>query len=140
MRILTMTLLLVQVALPAHADRPEQLGAIKLQSSCQALSTNPSHNAADHCLHYLQGFLDATTTARTPESQDRSPFFDRALRTRAGSYLDNAGNPNERYCLPNSTRISELAGIIVGTELDAKRDVDAQALMKYLLRKNYPCR
>ncbi len=116
----------------------------QLLASCQALTAQPEPVTSSACIYYSQGFLagvSATDTANATPQTERSPFMERAYRTRGG---DNArvkqSARSNRYCSPNDESLTQV--IYALSEPLAPPIETSETLQErifHVLKAAYPC-
>lgn len=119
------------------------LDSEQLRNHC--LATEDSYQPADRtvCVAYVQGFIDGTSGgqavgAAAPADAAES-LTERAIRTRAGSYLRRVDGPAPGYCIGDDVPVGiVLQGLI--EHLEANPDGDSMAsLVQEALVHHFPC-
>lgn len=143
-------MMLQLLAAPA-ARAIEVLSARELASYCALLGSEPDGADGQHCIRYIQGFIDGAiaTDARVmlnaETALERSETFtERAIRTRVPSRRDRSrASRLAGYCLGDPLPLQEVVDVLVA-ELAALADAvgsdePAMDVIYRSLQQHYPC-
>ena len=128
----------------------EPLTVQELVAHCESLATDPDGADGQHCVRYIQGFIDGAVETDARIMQDlqstgeKSTLTERAMRTRMprrGAYDSPDGLAG--FCLGDPLPLREVVDTIV-TDLmsaDVGEDADspARVAVEDSLRNHYPC-
>lgn len=127
------------------ANEESWLTSDELGRYCLALDQVVDRSDGIVCIAYLQGFLAGTRLARGPQASAEASaesFAERAIRTRAGSYLRRIeeGRSGD-YCIRGDVAPGEVVDAIVAY-LDAHPDASEVAphnIVHETLMRQFPC-
>jgi hypothetical protein len=149
---LTCTALLLQLMLTPTANAVEILTSEELASHCAMLNVNPEGVDGQHCVRYIQGFIDGAvaTDARVMLNTEdavngNESFTERAMRTRMPGRVDRSRAAKlAGFCFGDSLPLRNVVDGVV-TDLVAQqgsltKDESAMEVVYKSLMTNYPCK
>jgi hypothetical protein len=149
---LIFALVLLQLMSVSTVNALEKLSSQELASHCALLKTEPEGLDGQHCVRYIQGFIDGAiaTDARVMLSAENAisgneTFTERAMRTRMPGRVDlSRAAKLAGFCLGDPVPLRDVVDVVVSDLADQRnsttKDEPAMEVVYKSLLKNYSCK